>query len=330
MKLLQSLPVKYASSNIAASEDFQRKWTGHAVACVITDFWHGSGEPQNLFAETIRVVTDAPKDVECLFMFENSPESIECVQKLIEANPQTMIAYDCSGTFDARFPKDMFSMSWHPGGAGKVVFNGDGDEIPEAIREAFARSLMISAAVELRHSINTRPADDYRWYMQRILSDEKVSIETMSKYVEILSCGMCATPKHGDYGIETELDLESENLEASSAISKYISATMSMSSRGTPTNIVYNALDGNFAFPVADNVRSYVSDTMDCAQKVKGIMRIWEKAFENTPFGFKDGNFVSAMTETDSSLVDGIATAIGAKSMMDAYLSGVPIEDVLA
>lgn len=331
MKLLQSIPVKFASDNIAASNDFRNKWAGRAVAIAIIDIWHGSGAPQELFSETLRVVSEAPDEAEALIVFQDSDCSRECVRELLSSNPSTSVLYDCAGKFDSVFDCDAFEVIGTPE-ACSVRYNGKDEDIPQAIRDAFAQSLIRAADCDMIDALYPEDKISYWRFSSRMFGSSNMhsnfSIEMLSRYVQAISCGMCACPVHDGYGIES---LPEDDGEMSAAVRKYLDATFRYSQKSKQARQV-NASKEDFSFPVEDNVKRYLEDAKQCARHMSDIRKIWETALQGTPFGFKneDDAKMEAIAQTDPSLMTGIAEVIGAKSMIDAYMAGVPIEDVLA
>lgn len=309
------VPIKFASREIASTPEFHDRWVGKDAAIVISDLWHGSGVPQKRLAQLLNLMAASPMNADVLAMFQASPAAIKCARKLLDASDGAKVVYDATGTFDAMYPAGSFEWegemvdSWKV--ASQLRYTGPIDIIPEIVVDAYVDSLITTSEDALCH---LESDEDDRFWRHR----EKLDPFTAKRYVDAISCGMISIPSRTDLGItRREFDKDDEVLRKVRSNLSILTTTLG---------------DSKISLPVPENVRTYIEAVSSAKQSASAMRKIWQRALECTPFSLDLGKekldeFVHNM---DPRAVEAIAEAVGAKQMMDAYMGGVPLEDILA
>lgn len=309
------IPIKFASREISATDEFRSKWSGKNAAIVITDVWHGSGVPQKRLAQLLHLLVAIPMRSDVLIMLQDSPSSVDCARGFLSSSENSMVVYDSTNTFGAIYPHDSFE--WEESASSdadiassRVVYAGPAELIPRNVTDAYVDSLIIRAEDGLCH---LEPDDDAPYWRRRVKFDPF----TAKRYIDAMSCGMVKIPSRVELGIEHSNYAEDEVL---------VNIRLKLASLESPFGSYW------FSLPVPDNVTTYMNEIASAKRAAGAIRKIWERALECTPFVIdtsreKLDDFVHGM---DAQAIDAIAEVIGAKQMICAYMSGVPLEDILA
>lgn len=313
--IYSKIQAKYASREIAASVEFQEKWAERPVIIAITDFWDVSGKPQHALADTLQLVAASPSVPECIAVLEASPEAIECARKFLETCDDTLVAYDCTNTFDALYPPDSFELTDASIGTDLVAvrYVGDTSHIPAYVIEGVEKVALMSAEQRLL-DISSLSNDFFGLsgsiFRQRISTDtKKLDLDSARKYISILSCGELTAPKRSDFGLDEDDDTKETDGMSLLEFSRYANA-----------------------LPIKESIMKYSSEIEDVVSRFSNVKEIWKDALKCTPFKMisDSDNIAHMVEEADPIAIRQIAEVLGVSSMLDAYLSGVPIEDVLA
>lgn len=303
------IPVKYASKNIAMSRDFQEKWEARDIVVAIVDFWDASGAAQHAFADTLQLVLSAPFIPDAIAVMEQGSESIECAKRFVSASENTFVAYDSTGTLPATFPPGSFELAeTYSLPRGTVVrYTGDTSHIPAPVLESVRRGAILSAESPMMEVAKDEgdPWDIPMFGKRTALID----ISGARRYMEVMSCGRIEPPRRGDFGISID---DGEDIANGMSILSFASYSASL--------------------PADESTKAYAEAIADAVEKFRGIKKIWQRALQFTPFCLILGSdkVADQVDKMDASAVSEIADALGASAMIDAYLDGVPLDDVLA
>lgn len=309
------IPIKFASREISATDEFRSKWSGKNAAIVISDVWHGSGVPQKRLAQLLHLLVAIPMRSDVLIMLQGSPSSVDCAKELISASEHSVVVYDSTSTFSAVYPPDSFEWEGDASDNGdskssRLIYAGPDELIPKNVVDAYVDSLIIRAEDGLCH---LESDDDSLYWRRRV----KFNPFTAKRYIDAMSCGMVKIPSRVDLGIEHSDYAEDDVLA---------SIRSKLASLESPFGSYW------FSLPVPDNVKTYMEEVAFAKRAAGAIRKIWERALECTPFVIATSRekLDEFMHNMDAQAIEYIAEATGAKQMIHAYMSGVPLEDILA
>lgn len=306
--------IKYASKDIAASENFRDKWKMRSVVIAITDFWGSSGAAQHAFADTLQLVLSAPFTPDCIAVMEASDEAIACAECFLSHSENSFVAYDSTSTLDAMFPAQSFVLEETPllprGVA--VRYAGDISHIPPNVIKGVSAAAILAAESALRDICHDK-SDPWDWPSFSTFRGQENIIfgsNEARRYVNILSCGRLSVPTRRDF--EICLDANIDDLPSKLSLLSFHSYTCSL--------------------PVEGNIQEYSHAVSEAVAATECIQKIWETALAHTPFvlSFDTIKIAKKLDAMDIASVTAIGDVLGVTSMIDAYLDGVPIGDILA